>query len=80
MAQLCAEPQEISTDGERHEFLHTLFFLFVSQVCVNVQDHFLVCMPHPALGCFQVDICLVEHRAEGVSEIVAADVDLPIWR
>ena len=67
----------------RHEglqLLHALLLLLIGQVRVDVQDHLFIRVTHPALRCLQVDAGLVEHGAVGVPEIMAADIDLPVWR
>ena len=60
------------------QLLNALFLLPVGEVCVNVcvdvQDHLLIRVPHPPLCGLQVDPGLIEHGAIGMPIIVAADL------
>ena len=85
-ALLCITPNESSpaygcmpADPLRH-LNRRLLLLLIRQMCINLQDHSLVGVPHPLHGGSHIHVRFPKHGDEGMSEVVRADMYFSLRR
>ena len=69
MLQLCAKPGF----GVIIQAGSVLQFPFLGQLSIDIHDHGCVCVSHPGLQSLDLDAGFIACRAEGDTEIMAAD-------